>query len=263
MRSLLTLPRKVLCLPSPPGTYRLMQTRSINDSGYASEGQQRSLCKSPPPFRITCPTRHHNVHPHSETLSLHRIRGPLPNRDGKTVFGTAGKARLSHGTSSTVRSETTTETRRRFFGMGKAKPSHCAKSLVRHSRDGKNGLLGAVPPGADGPVLRLGPGDVARISGRVLLAASQKLHAEFELRCEAVSLDRPVRLPVNVVPMSPIVDLHPQSQDFGRERVLLVLPACTGAEKAWCSMPDGSWEVSNVRFCSGYGVLCLEHFCLL
>ena len=46
---------------------------------------------------------------------------------GRQFLGTTGKARLSHGTSSTVRSETTTETRRRFFGMGKAKPSPLRK----------------------------------------------------------------------------------------------------------------------------------------
>ena len=111
-------------------------------------------------------------------------------------------------------------------------------------------------------VIRLGPGDVAQMKDGILMAMSKDLRSAFSPTCRVVREDLPIKLPNHVVPLSPILDLHPHYTDFAGQRVMIVLPVCVGAEKAWRSLPGGEWEeVMEVEFFPGRVIMYLDHFC--
>ena len=111
-------------------------------------------------------------------------------------------------------------------------------------------------------VIRLGPGDMAQMKDGILMAMSKDLRSAFSPTCRVVREDLPIKLPDHVVPLSPILDLHPHYTGFAGQRVMIVLPVCVGAEKAWRSLPGGEWEeVMEVEFFPGRVIMYLDHFC--
>ena len=114
-----------------------------------------------------------------------------------------------------------------------------------------------------GLVIELRVGDIAEMKNGVLMAMPKTLRDKFSPGFRVVTEDPPVPLPKGVVPLSPILELHPHDETFKGQHVMLVLPTCTGAQKAWRSVPGGDWEeVANVEFFAGTAVIYLDHFCL-
>ena len=91
---------------------------------------------------------------------------------------------------------------------------------------------------------------------------NRSLHARLSPGFDIVREEPPTPLPEGVVPLSPIVDLFPHNTAFGGQRVVVVLPTCSGADKAWRSLPEGGWEeLTEVEFFGGHAALRLDHFC--
>ena len=142
------------------------------------------------------------------------------------------------------------------------KPVSAAKEqAMTYGRGTSNAAQVAGCRSTEGLVVYLGFGDVAEIRHGILMAMPKQLHSEFA-PCFQILRDPPTPFPPGVVPLSPVLDLRPHGVNFGGQRVLLVLPACEGAEKAWRSTDANGWEeVEDVEFFPGKAVLHLEHFC--
>ena len=115
---------------------------------------------------------------------------------------------------------------------------------------------------AEGLVVQLEEGDVAVMHDSILMVAKSRVCQKHTLNFEVMAKDGPLQLPDKAIALSPIVDLSPDGVVF-EEPILVILPVCIGATKAWRSLGDSSkWEVlPEARFHAGYAILYLDHFC--
>ena len=116
----------------------------------------------------------------------------------------------------------------------------------------------------EGLSIELKSGDVAEMWDGVVMAMSKRLRAKFSPQLRILHEDPLLALPEGVTPLSPILEMRPHQTWFDGQRVMLVVPACAGAEAAWRSSPDGIWEqIEDVEFFAGCAVIYLSHFCQL
>ena len=110
-----------------------------------------------------------------------------------------------------------------------------------------------------GLLVTLGRCDFAQIRHGVVMISRRHSCARFEV----ANLDECRKLPANVCPLSPILELLPHEARF-EEPVILIIPVCTGAQAAWRSSSEGGWtSLPNAEFYPGHAVVRLDHFCEL
>ena len=68
------------------------------------------------------------------------------------------------------------------------------------------------------------------------------------------------KLPKGIAVASPVLNLKPEGVTFEKP-VRLLVPTHVGANAAWRSRSDGSWEQVPAQFREGYMELYLSHFC--
>ena len=68
------------------------------------------------------------------------------------------------------------------------------------------------------------------------------------------------KVPMGIAVASPVLNLKPEGVTFEKP-VRLLVPTHVGANAAWRSRSDGSWEQVPAQFREGYMELYLSHFC--
>ncbi|CAK9069339.1 unnamed protein product [Durusdinium trenchii] len=95
----------------------------------------------------------------------------------------------------------------------------------------------------------------------ILMIVPKSVSLHHKPTVEIIDVGKTI-LPKGVVPASPFIQLKPEGVTFPKP-VRLLVPVCYGANAAWRSTPDGSWEEVPAQFRGGYMEVYLTHFCQL
>ena len=93
----------------------------------------------------------------------------------------------------------------------------------------------------------------------ITMVATTAVWRQYEPKVDVLQVES--SLPDTMVPMAPVLKLTPEGVTFPAP-IILRIPTCTGANKAFRSNDDGDWEeIREVKFAEDSCEVQLSHFC--